>query len=235
MIQKHELAYSIERIIERKLRSLKVPRAKSVAQDLMPDLMAEVPSEAFEPCEPWERGILFFHGRVSEKRVLEMQENIERAHLNLPKSRDLLLNLSSVGGEIYSGIALASTIQQIRRTGRRVNVHIQGTAQSMASLIMQAADHRTIEPNAWLMIHEIRHTLPSDGEKTSAFMDEAKFAERVEEQTWSFYTARTGKPYSYYHAKMHRRDWFLNAEEALAERLVDEIAPVPPYARRRRK
>ena len=230
----HEMAYGIERIIEKRLRSAKVPRPKQLAIDITPEIIADIPTEAFEPEEPWTRGALFFHGDVEEDHVRDVQSEIERAHINIPKSRDLTLNFSTFGGDVFAGLALASTIQQVRRSGRRVNCHIQGCAMSMGSLIAQVADVRTIEPQGWFMLHEISTGGLSESLKTSLVRDEAEILDRFEEQMFLLYSARTGKPVKYYRDKMHRRDWYLTATEALAERLVDEISFVPPYARKRR-
>lgn len=104
---------------------------------------------------------------------------------------------------------------------------------SMGSLIAQVADRRTMEPQAWFMIHEIACRMPYS--KTSLIKDEAEAMERLEQQMFRLYADRTGKPVEYWRKKMHRRDWYLTAEEALAEGLIDEILTVPAYPRRRKR
>ena len=229
----HELAYDIERVVERHLKRLKVPKPKTVAQDIAPEIMREIPSEAFDPKQPWSTGKLFFHGDVWEDHVRETQYEIAATHENLKPSIPLTLYLSSFGGDCYAGLALISTIQEIRRAGRRVNVHIQGCAMSMGSLIAQVGDFRTIEPQAWFMIHEPATRLPWS--KTSAVKDEAEIMERLEQQMFALYATRTGKSIEYWRKRCHRKDLFLSAKEALDEGLVDAIASTPLYPRQRRK
>jgi ATP-dependent protease ClpP protease subunit len=228
----HELAYAIERVVAKRMRSLKVPRAKTVAQDLVPEIMEEIPSEAYDEIEAWETGALIFHGDVTEKRIKKLQDYIIGAHANLRPSVTITMYLSSFGGDLFAGMSFASTIQEMRRQNRRVNAHIVGCAMSAASIIAQAADHRSIEPNGWFMLHEISDVING---KTSDLRDQIEYHERLEEQTFTAYSMRTGKPVEYWRKKMHRRDWFLSAAEALAEGLVDEIKSIPPYKRLRRR
>lgn len=233
LIRTHSLAYAFERKILARLRALKVSRPLAVAEALAADLIDEVPVEAFEPRDPSEIGIVFYHGDVDEKKVGKCQSALMEAHLNIDKKLPITLYLSSFGGSVFAGLAMVSTIQEIRRNGRKVNCHIQGCAMSMGSLIAQACDLRTIEPQAWFMLHEIRHWLP--GVKTAELRDEADFAERLESQTFALYANRTSKPVEYWRKKLHRRDWFLTAEEAVNESLVDEIASTPAYPRFRKR
>lgn len=233
LVKAHELNAIFERTMERRLRSLKIPKPKALAEELAGMIMDEVPTEAFDPKTSWEQGILYFHGDVDRDHVLEVQDYLTASHVNIKPGIPMTLYLSSFGGECMAGLALASTIQEIRRSGRTVNIHIQGCAMSMGSLLAQVGDHRSIEPYAWFMIHEVATGIEYG--KTHTIKDEAEFMDRLEQQIFSLYSARTSKPVDYWRKKMHRRDWFLTPQEALDEGLVDEIKPIPPYKRIRRK
>lgn len=231
-IPTHLLAYAVSNIIERKMRSLKVPRPKAVAEDLVPLIMDELPAEAFDPRDISEDGLLIFHGEVDEDRCRAMQEAILETHVNTRRDVPITLMLSTIGGDVFAGLALASTMQRVRREGRKVNVHIQGCAMSMGSLMAQAADHRSIEANAWFMVHELNDSPPKQI-KTSEIQDLAEVMARLESQTFALYATRSGKPVSYWRKKVNRKDVYFSAEEALAEGLVDEIVHAPPYRRSR--
>jgi ATP-dependent protease ClpP protease subunit len=45
---------------------------------------------------------------------------------------------------------------------------------------------------------------------------------------FQIYSSRTGKNPDYYREKLTEHNWYLSAEEALAEGLVDEVLPPPP-------
>ena len=230
-IQAHELAFAFERLVEKKLRGIKVPRSRAIAEEWAGELISEVPSEAFEAREPWEDGLVFFHDDVREDAVVACQKEILETHINLrEKKTPITLYLSTFGGSVFAGLALASTIQEVRRAGRSVNVVIQGAAMSMGSVIAQVCDHRSMEPFAWFMLHNLRHWVHEcDGISTPNLLDEAAVAERLEQQVCMLYSARTGKPPEYYRKKFDRRDWFLSADEALAEGLIDAISEVKPF------
>lgn len=229
-ITAHEVAYLLENAVTKRLRSLKVPKAISVAKDLLPELMDLIPTEAFAPATAQSRGYLFFHGDCKTKRIRETQEMIVQTHINLKEGIPITLYLSTFGGDVEGSLALASTIQEVRRAGRKVNVHIQGAAYSMGSIIAQVADVRSIEPTAFFMLHEFNTSM--EVSKTSEVLDRGNELYRMEQSTFALYSARTGKPISYYREKLHRRDWFLTAKEALTEKLVDRIKPTPAYKKR---
>jgi len=229
----HELSYDIEKVLERHLKRLRVPKARTVAQDIAPDVMNQIPSEAFDPKQVWSIGQIFFHGDVEQEHVRDTQLEIVTMHHNLSKATPITLYLSSFGGDCFAGLALISTIQEIRRAGRRVNVHIQGCAMSMGSLIAQVADLRTMEPGAWFMVHEVSTWLGHS--KSFEVRDEAEYIERLEQRLFSLYAHRTGKPVEFWRKLFSRKDVYLSSEQALEYGLIDEISLVPAYPRVRRR
>jgi ATP-dependent Clp endopeptidase proteolytic subunit ClpP len=230
-LQAHQLAYDIEQLIIRKLRGLKVPRPKAITDDVVPEIMKILPSETFEPAYPWTKGICFFHGDVTEEACVDMQLELSTIHVNIPPALPITMYLSSFGGYAESGMALFSTIQEIRRDGRKVNAHIQGTAMSMGTYLTQACDERTIEPFASFMIHEIHDHLMG---KTSDIEDQMAFLKRYEATLNQLYAERSGKPVEYWREKMARRDVYMTAREALNEGLVDKIRKTPPFTKSKR-
>jgi ATP-dependent Clp endopeptidase proteolytic subunit ClpP len=221
-----ELAFELETIVLRALKRLKISRAKLVTDDIVRDLMHIIPSEAYDIKQAWERGILFFHGEVTEEYVRDMQGEIATVHSNIDKSIPITLYLSSIGGSWDSGLALYSTIQDVRRGGRKVICHIQGVAMSMGSVLAQACDERTIEPHATVMIHETYDTVSG---KMGEIEDALVYAKRVDASLCSIYSSRSGKPVDYWRDKMSRRDWYMTAREAVNEGLVDRIKPIIPF------
>lgn len=212
-----------------RLRSLRIPRAASIAKEIVPSLMEDVPSEAFD-CRPsWEYGALFMHGEVTEEYMKEMQDEILGTHYNIKPGLPLTLYLSSIGGEAYAGASLFSTIQEVRRAGRKVNCHINGVAMSMGSIIAQACDTRLIEPFAFMMIHEVSDFLWG---KTLDMTDQLAFNKKLETTLCGFYATRSGKPLDYWMEKIARRDWYMTAYEAVREGLADKVTPIPKFAKK---
>lgn len=221
-----ELLFAFEQIAKKLAREDKDAVVPEYLDKLIPELIEEVPAAAFEPVQPVDEGILFYHGTVDESEVVDFQHDLMRAHLNLPKGVPITLNLSSVGGSVFAGLALISTIYEIQRAKRKVNVHVQGVAMSMGSVIAQVADYRTIEPSAFFMLHEVSYSMRGS---TADHEEEREFSTKLQDALYRHYTARTGKPLSYYQENLYRRNWYLTAEEALQEGLVDAIVPAPIY------
>ncbi|MBV8074181.1 MAG: ATP-dependent Clp protease proteolytic subunit, partial [Candidatus Eremiobacteraeota bacterium] len=138
-----ELRVQLEQIVNR------VVDDASHRESLVADLMQALPVRTFDPIEPADEGMLFFHSEIEEQHVVPLQQQLLRTHLNLPADTPITLFLSSVGGNVFAGLALVSTITSLRRLGRQVHVHIEGVAMSMASVIAQAANYRTIEASAF--------------------------------------------------------------------------------------
>lgn len=196
------------------------PTREDMARDMVLRFVEEVPADAFDIQTGTDVGVVFFNGDVTEQAVDHFQHLLVQVHLNLPKGQDINIYLTSVGGDCYTGMALISLIHTLRREGRKVNVHVQGVAMSMGSLIAQAASWRTIESHAYFMLHEVQSF--EEG-STSQMRDSHKFSERLQRTLYAMYSARTGKPIEYYEVRLDGHEWYLDATEALAEGLVDEI------------
>ncbi|MBV8423861.1 MAG: ATP-dependent Clp protease proteolytic subunit [Candidatus Eremiobacteraeota bacterium] len=203
--------------------------ADTAARDaLSTDLLDIVPRRAFDPIEPSDEGMLFFHSEIEEKHVVPLQQQLIRTHLNLPDQTPITLFLSSVGGNVFAGLALVSTITSLRRSGRTVNVHIEGVAMSMASVIAQVANYRTMEASSFFLLHEVWYRTSG---RVSDHGEERAFQERLQDRLYEIYANRTGKSVEYYRKKLYKTDWYLDADEALREGLVDAVLTAPGMAK----
>lgn len=64
---------------------------------------------------------------------------------------EVTIYLNSGGGDVNAGLFMYDTIAKYRG---HVHIHVLNRAWSMASVILQAGDLRTAEPNATIMYHE---------------------------------------------------------------------------------
>lgn len=71
--------------------------------------------------------------------------------LDQVKGKDLNVFINSGGGSLFSGMAIYS---MLKRHDAKINVHVDGLAGSIASVIAMAGDTITIPSNAFLMIHK---------------------------------------------------------------------------------
>lgn len=206
-------------------------RIPSGLRDRVPALarliMDEVPRGAFETIRPIDRGLIFFNSDVENAGVVELQSALASAHFSLPKDAPITIYLNSEGGSIYDGLSVNSTINQIQRAGRKVHVHITGTAMSMGSVIVQAASRRTIEAFGSFMLHEVSYDVPVRS-PASYHRELLRAADRDTLAMVEEYVRRSGRPKEFFLEQIRDgRDWYLNAKEALTVGLVDEILQSP--------
>jgi ATP-dependent protease ClpP protease subunit len=218
-----ELEEKFQRIAREVIKKFK-GSTEALTEELIRKYIEAVPAAAFDPLQPFDEGILFYHGNVDEGEVSEFQHDLTRAHLNLDKDVPITLNLSSVGGSVFAGLALMSTISSLQREGRIVNAHIQGVAMSMGAIIVQACNKRTMESSSKFMLHEISYGMRGS---TADHEEEREFTAKLQNSLYEYCSRRTGRPVSYYQQKTRKANWYLDASECLAEGLIDEVVSLP--------
>jgi len=228
-----ELSYWFTTILEQRLRTLKVKNVHSAIADIVPQMMDKVPSEAYEPVNSTHAGHILFHGETSEENMKARQQELMDVHLTLPSKKPIYMYMTSPGGEVDAGLGLVSTIQGIQREGRPVNIHVQGGAYSMGAIILQAATKRTCEPYSFFLLHAFHYG--SEEHRLDHHEDYIDYVKRQDQACDELFAARTGKPWTYFRKKYDRRHWFLSAQEALDENLVDEVSSPVVYKRFRRR
>ena len=126
------------------------------------------------------------------------------------------LRLNSGGGEIFEGIAIYNAL-----CARDVAVYIDGLAGSAASFIAMAASPGKLlmAKTATMMIHDGQAIAMGNARELTSMVD---VLNRESEKIAAIYADRSGKPADYFRAKMQAETWY-NAEEALAEGLIDVI------------
>ncbi len=143
-------------------------------------------------------------------------------------SRDIYMYINSPGGVVTSGLAIHDTMQYIRP---KISTVCIGQAASMGSFLLCAGEPgmRVALANARIMIHQ-----PSGGAQgmASDIEIQAKEILRMRHRLNTLYAEYTGKTVEEIEKAMDR-DNFLEAEEAKAFGLIDEVfakRPAPAEA-----
>lgn len=93
------------------------------------------------------------------------------------QGKDLTINVDCPGGSCEDGLSIYDAIGQF--TGR-ITMNIIGTAASMASVIILAAEDRTIAENGRIMIHRVSAGIRGNPDQLQAATDLARqFEERI--------------------------------------------------------
>lgn len=162
-----------------------------------------------------------FISQVSKQSV---QDCIEHLHMwsRLDPQCDIEIIFSSPGGSVFDGFVLFDEIQMLRAGGHKITTGTVGMAASMAGVLLQAGDHRWMGNNALILIH--RTELGSVG-KAYEIEDEMKLVQRLEKRIMDIFVERTGGKLSRQKITKNweRKDWWIEAEEALELGLIDEV------------
>ena len=133
-------------------------------------------------------------------------------------NKDIYMYINSPGGVVTAGMAIYDTMQYIRP---RVGTVCIGQAASMGSFLLAAGEPgmRIALANARIMVHQ-----PSGGARgmASDIEIQAKEILRIRKRMNDLYSRFTGQPLDKIEKAMDR-DTFLEAEEAKAFGIVDQV------------
>lgn len=131
--------------------------------------------------------------------------------------------LNSPGGYTEDGFELFDDIVSYSLRGggnHEVTIKVRGEACSMAPILLQAADKRVMGANALIMLHEASSGLyGSYGDH----LDTTDMLQKMTERFIEILADRSSVDERIWLSNVHRKDWWLDAEQALLWRLVDEI------------
>ncbi|WP_339690528.1 ATP-dependent Clp protease proteolytic subunit [uncultured Parasphingorhabdus sp.] len=168
--------------------------------------------------------IVFVTGQVEDGMASIITAQLLFLESENPK-KDIYLYINSPGGVVTAGMAIHDTMQYIRP---RVGTVCVGQAASMGSFLLAAGEPgmRMATTNARIMLHQ-----PSGGAQgmASDIEIQAKEILRIRASMNALYAKYTGKSVEEIEKAMDR-DTFLEADEAKAFGIVDEVynkRPVP--------
>jgi ATP-dependent Clp protease protease subunit len=161
--------------------------------------------------------IIFVTGQVEDNMASVITAQLLFLESDNPK-KDIWMYINSPGGVVTAGMAIHDTMQYIRP---RVGTVCIGQAASMGSFLLAAGEPgmRVALNNARIMVHQ-----PSGGARgmASDIEIQAKEILRIRKRMNDLYAKYTGKALKDIEKAMDR-DTFLEADEAKAFGLVDEV------------
>ena len=131
-------------------------------------------------------------------------------------SEEVLIELSSPGGDSYAALAYASAI---RKYSYDLTVEAYGLVASAAVLVLAAGGIRLMNKESWVMVHENSGTLEGN---VLELEREAGQLRRLEVQ-WAEILASVTKTKAEVWTALHKETTYLSAEQCLALGLIDRI------------
>jgi ATP-dependent protease ClpP protease subunit len=145
------------------------------------------------------------------------------------KSNVINVHLNSIGGGVDDGLAIFNSL---KNHSARVHTFVDGLAASIASVIFQAGDQRTMMQGSTMMVHEprvsveavvigsaddFRH-LAAEATKQSTYLD------KVGESLAEIYASASGGDEAEWRERMKAETWY-RAHEAVEAGLADVVSP----------
>lgn len=160
-----------------------------------------------------------FDRPVTEKTVRNCLRSLSTWHRLLPDC-DIELIISSPGGYVIPGFALFDYLNLLSTSGHAITTTVLGQALSMAAVLTQAGTTRSMGRGAWMLIHEMKNgTWGTYGQ----LVDELDWMRRSQDRIVSIFDNASNLTSDEIREKWDRRDWYIDAEQALAYGLVDSL------------
>lgn len=151
-------------------------------------------------------------GTLAEDFIAELEA------ITAPRLR---VRVSSPGGSVFEGVALANAL---RAHPAEVTVQVDGIAASIASVIAMAADRVVMQPQAMLMVHEASGLCMGDAQD---MQDMAALLDKISGNIADAYSEKAGGTRDEWRQVMQAETWY-TAEEAVEAGLADEQLPSRP-------
>jgi len=166
-----------------------------------------------------ENNVYRFNGEVDKASVIKCRSKLTQWSRMNPNC-EMEIVFASPGGRITAGFELFDYIQQLRSSGHKIITGSLGMAASMAGVLLQAGEKRWIGHQSWILIH--RASFGAIG-KSFEIEDEVAWIKRIENRIINIFASRSSLTSLKIKRNWDRKDWWINADEALDLGLVDEI------------
>ncbi len=133
---------------------------------------------------------------------------------------DLVIRINSPGGYVMEGLAIFNALAGAKAAGRKVTVHIDGLAASMASVIAMAGDEIIMADNALMMIHNPWDVAIGDARELRAAADKLDV---IRDQLVRIYSGQTGLTADDLVPMLDAETWF-TSEQALEQKFITSVS-----------
>lgn len=140
------------------------------------------------------------------------------AELKAVTAPNLRVRVSSPGGSVFEGVAVANAL---RAHPSKVTVQVDGIAASIASVIAMAGDRVVVQPQAMIMVHDASGVCLGNAQD---MIEMASLLNKISDNIADAYTEKAGGTRDEWRQVMKAETWY-TAEEAVEAGLADELMP----------
>ncbi len=142
-----------------------------------------------------------------------------RAQLNAVAGNELVVEINSVGGDVFAGLGIYNMLRYWATEGKSVTTRIGALAASIGSVIFLAGDKRQMPSNAFVMTHA---PMTIAGGTEEDLRDAADVLAKIKASMRGIYMQRLGVDEATADSIMAKDTW-LTADEAKAIGFVETI------------
>jgi ATP-dependent protease ClpP protease subunit len=138
------------------------------------------------------------------------------------KSSEIKIRINSDGGSVNEGKGMIAAVENIKRSGKKVKMHIDGIAASMSAILAMTGSWVVMKSYARLMFHEPSGSVNGNSEDLRTVADEM---DAITNEFADIIAKRAGITKEQAREKYLKKgvDTYLTAQEALDAKLIDEI------------
>lgn len=166
-----------------------------------------------------EAGEFLFYTEVDDATVFTVIRQLSNWSNRFP-GEPITLVFHSPGGLVIDGLHLFDYIRGLMAKGHHVTTKATGYAASMGAVLLQAGDHRTMTPNAYLMLHEVSAGALGS---LSEMEERIAFNRRLNGNLLDILAERSAYTAEEISDMWRKTDCWLSATEALEQGFIDEI------------
>lgn len=158
--------------------------------------------------------IIFLTGEIND-----ISSNLiisQMLYLDSKSNDDIYLYINSPGGSVSSGLSIYDTINYIKSNVITIGL---GLCASMGAFILSSGNKRYLLPNSEVMIHEVLSGTQGSASDIKLHTDHVL---KIKKKINTILAKNTGKSYSKIE-KDTKKDYYMDAKEALNYGLIDEI------------
>jgi len=162
---------------------------------------------------------IYMYGEISSYDYWEEDitpTNFKKDLDALGEIKTLNIYINSPGGSVFAGQAIYNII---KRHPAKVNMHVDGLAASIASIILMAGDTITIPSNAMIMIHDPWNIAMGNARDMRKMADDL---DNIAKSLIAVYVEKTGLSEEEITGMMNAETW-LTGKEAVEKGFADHV------------
>ncbi|MCX6256843.1 MAG: Clp protease ClpP [Bacteroidia bacterium] len=161
---------------------------------------------------------IYLYGEIGSDNGITDKDYVSQLDTLPVNTKKINLRINTPGGDIFQGYAIYNLIKASKVP---VDCYVDGIASSMGSIIALAGQKTYMCQNSMFMIHNPASKIEGTSDE---MINQANILDKIKNQVVSIYCDKTGLSANVITDMMNKTTW-LNAEEALNLKFIDEIVP----------